>query len=186
MLVTDREDIYRRILVLRDHGRQPGDTMFRNEEVAFKYKMSSMQAALGLAQLERVEELLERKREIFSWYKEDLSGIAGLKLNHESECLKNSFWMVTAISGQECGVTKEKLIGEMNNNKIDCRPFFYPLSSLGAYRAQPEAEKSRKRNKVSYGVSPYGVNLPSALNLTREQVKRVSNVYRSVLTRTGF
>ena len=58
MLVTDREDLFKRIQVLRDHGRQPGDRMFWNTEVAYKYKMSSMQAALGLAQLERIDELI--------------------------------------------------------------------------------------------------------------------------------
>src|SRR5215217_7014497 len=63
MLVTDREDIYRRVLFLRDQGRRPGDKMFWNTEVAYKYKMSSMQAALGLAQLERIDELIQRKRE---------------------------------------------------------------------------------------------------------------------------
>src|SRR6266576_5644969 len=67
MLVTDRDDIHRQVLFLRDHGRQPGDNLFRNTEVAYKYKMSSMQAALGLAQLERIDELIEHKREIFDW-----------------------------------------------------------------------------------------------------------------------
>src|SRR3989304_2109034 len=68
MLVTDREDVYQRVLVLRDHGRQPGDKMFLNTEIAYKYKMSSMQAALGLGQLEGIDELVPRKRQIFSWY----------------------------------------------------------------------------------------------------------------------
>ena len=68
MLVTDHANIYERVLLLRDHGRRPTDKMFWNSEVAYKYKMSSMQAALGLAQLERIGELAERKREIFAWY----------------------------------------------------------------------------------------------------------------------
>jgi len=62
MVVTDREDLYERMSMLRDHGRMPGDTSFFNAEVAYKYKMSSLQAALGLAQVERVEELIARKR----------------------------------------------------------------------------------------------------------------------------
>src|SRR5207244_1234968 len=60
LLATDDADLYARTLVLRDHGRKPGDIMFWNTEVAFKYRMSSMQAALGLAQLERIEELVAR------------------------------------------------------------------------------------------------------------------------------
>ena len=64
MLVTDDTTLFERAQFLRDHGRCPGDKMFFNHEVAYKYKMSSMQAALGLAQLERVEELLAQKRRI--------------------------------------------------------------------------------------------------------------------------
>jgi len=83
LLATNREDLYRRALVLRDHGRKPGDTMFCNAEVAHKYKMSAMQAALGLAQLERLESLIARKREIFAWYVKHLAGLAG----RNTECL---------------------------------------------------------------------------------------------------
>ena len=81
MLVTNCQQLCDRVLFLRDHGRKPGDKLFYNSEVAFKYKMSSMQAALGLAQLERIEELIARKREIFSWYAEELRGVPGLTLN---------------------------------------------------------------------------------------------------------
>lgn len=181
MLVTDNEDIYKRVLILRDHGRQPGDTLFRNEEVAYKYKMSSMQAALGLAQLERVQDLLDQKRKIFSWYKEDLSEVPGLRLNYESEKLRNSFWMTTAILEDKYKMTKERIIDEMKCRKIDCRPFFYPLSSLPAYSGTPQAEQARNRNRVSYQISPRGVNLPSGLNLTREAVAYVSTAYKAIL-----
>src|SRR3989442_15874925 len=70
MLVTNDQQLYERVLVLRDHGRAPGDRQFFNREVAFKYKMSSLQAALGLAQLERIDELIARKRQIFKWYQD--------------------------------------------------------------------------------------------------------------------
>ena len=98
MLVTNREDIYQRVLFLRDHGRKPGDKLFYNTEVGYKYKMSSMQAALGLAQLERIEELVDRKRQIFSWYQAELDFIPGVSLNYEPPNTKNTYWMVTVIS----------------------------------------------------------------------------------------
>ena len=101
MLVTDHEDIYRRSLFLRDHGRNPGDKMFWNTEVAYKYKMSSMQAALGLAQLERIDELVERKRQIFNWYQSELSNINGITLNYEAPETKNTYWMVTVVLDKE-------------------------------------------------------------------------------------
>src|SRR5262249_5542041 len=78
MLVTNDVALSERVLVLRDHGRQPGGRTFWNGEVAFKYKMSALQAALGLAQLERIDELVSRKREIFGWYRRGLAGLGAL------------------------------------------------------------------------------------------------------------
>jgi perosamine synthetase len=170
MLVTDREDIYRRVLFLRDHGRQSGDKMFWNSEVAYKYKMSSMQAALGLAQLERIEELIERKRQIFYWYKLALSEIAGITLNYEAANTKNTYWMVTAIIDKNFGLEKETIIKTMKEKQIDCRPFFYPLSALPAYANYGQSKEARRRNKISYQLSPYGINLPSSLNMDQEKV----------------
>lgn len=181
MLVTNREDIYHRVLFLRDHGRPPGDKMFWNTEVAYKYKMSSLQAALGLAQLERVEELVARKRQIFQWYQEHLDDVPGITLNYEAPGTKNSYWMVTAVIDPDLGLNKEQLMKLMNDYDIDCRPFFHPLSSLPAYQALEQARQAQYRNQVSYQISPYGINLPSALNLTREQVEYVSNVLKSIL-----
>ena len=183
MLVTDREDIYHRVLFLRDHGRKPGDKMFWNTEVAYKYKMSSLQAALGLAQLERIEELIARKREIFNWYQRELSGLDGITLNYEATGTKNTYWMVTVIVDKRFGLTKERLMQLMSEKHIDCRPFFYPLSSLPAYEHLEQAKQARQRNRVSYEISPYAINLPSALNLTEDKVKYVCDTLRDVLQR---
>src|SRR3989440_621160 len=181
MLVTDRDDIHQRGLFLRDHGRKPGDKMFWNTEVAFKYKMSSMQAALGLAQLERIEELMERKRQIFGWYKEEFGDIAGLTLNPETRGTKNSYWMITVMLDPSLGIEKSHLQRELTARNIDSRPFFNPLSSIPAYRETVQAREARERNRVSYRICPYGINLPSALNLTKQQVSYVCDVLRTVL-----
>ena len=181
MLVTDGQEIHQRALFLRDHGRPPGDRMFRNLEVAYKYKMSSLQAALGLAQLERIEELIERKRQIFSWYKNGLADVAGLTLNYEASEIKNTYWMVTVIIDKSFGLEKEGLLERMRKNGIDCRPFFSPLSSLPAYANLPQAQKDRERNLISYQISPFGINLPSGLNLKAEQVDFVCQTLKNIL-----
>jgi len=180
MLVTNRDDIYRRCLFLRDHGRKPGDKLFYNTEVAYKYKMSSMQAALGLAQLERVEELIERKRQIFNWYASELANVEGITINYEAPETKNTYWMVTVILDKKFGMTKDQLMELMSKKNIDCRPFFHPLSSLPAYQ-HLEQIMDAKQNLVSYEISPYGLNLPSALNLNRERVTLVCNTLKSIL-----
>lgn len=173
MLVTNSEDIFHRVMFLRDHGRKPGDIQFYNTEVAYKYKMSSMQAALGLAQLERVEELVARKREIFGWYRDALAGVDGVTFNAEPPGTRNSYWMVTAILDPKFGIRKEQLMVRLNEHGIASRPFFYPLSSLPAYAGLAQAQDAQQRNQVSYAVSPYGVNLPCALNLEQEKIRHV-------------
>lgn len=183
MLVTGREDVYQRALFLRDHGRKPGDKMFWNTEVAYKYKMSSMQAALGLAQLERVEELVARKRQIFAWYEQELVGVDGVTLNYEAPGTKNTYWMVTVILDEKVGLKKEKVIKLMSGKGIDCRPIFYPLSSLPAYEDLEQAQHARQHNHVSYEISPCGINLPSGLNMTEENVQYVCDVLKEILRR---
>lgn len=181
MLVTDDEELYRRALFLRDHGRKPGDKMFFNHEVAHKYKMSSMQAALGLAQLERIEELLDHKREIFGWYEQELAEVEGVRLNYEAPGTKNVYWMVTVIVDEKYGLKKERLMELMNERNIDCRPFFHPLSSIPAYAETEQAARARERNHVSYRLSPYGINLPSGLNMTEELVRVVCDALKTIL-----
>lgn len=181
MLVTDSEEFYQRILILRDHGRAVGDKQFWNDEVAFKYKMSSMQAALGLAQMERIEELVTRKRQIFAWYQQALAGEEGITLNYEAHGVKNTYWMVTAILDPVFGIQKERLMTLLSECGIATRPFFYPLSSLPAYEGLEQAKQAQKRNRMSYEVSPYGVNLPSALSVTEKQVMYVCDILVELL-----
>jgi perosamine synthetase len=181
MLVLDDDAILGRVLQMRDHGRAPGDTMFFNQEVGWKYKMSSMQAALGLAQLERVDELVARKREIFGWYREALQGWNGVTLNPDVEGLHNSYWMSTIVLDPRLGVTKEELIPRLKAEGIDARPFFYPLSAIPAFRDTPQAHVAARTNRVAYEVSASGVNLPSALSLTRNDVAQVVAVLARAL-----
>ncbi len=181
MLVTNREDIYQKALVLRDHGRKPGDKMFWNTEIAYKYKMSSMQAALGLAQLERIDELIDRKCQVFRWYQEELSEGENLTLNYEAPGTKNTYWMVTVIIDETFGVKKERIVDLMSEQNIDCRPFFHPLSSLPAYENFDHAKEARQYNLVSYKITPYGINLPSGLSMTKAIVDYVCDALKEIL-----
>ena len=183
MLLLDDERLLDRVLRLRDHGRKPGDTMFLNEEIGWKYKMSSMQAALGLAQLERVDELVRRKREIFGWYRDELAGWNSGRLNPDIEGLENSYWMSTIVLDPALRILKQDLIGALQQRGVDTRPFFSPLSAIPALCDTPEAAIARDRNQVAYAVTPYGVNLPSALSLTCDEIHNVCDLLRHEIDR---
>src|SRR5262249_48969408 len=155
MLVTDREDVYRRVLFLRDHGRPPGDKRFDNTEVGYKYKMSSLQAALGLAQLERIDQLVAPKRQIFRSYRERLPRVT---LNREGPGVRSTYWMVTGVIDHLPSLDKYRLMALLGEQGIDSRPFFNPLSSLRAFAGSEQARRARDRNHISYAVSPHGIN----------------------------
>lgn len=184
MLLTDDAKLFERAQFLRDHGRKPGDKMFFNHEVAYKYKMSSMQAALGLAQLERIEELLEHKRRTFKWYEDGLQGIDGVTLNYAAPDTNPVYWMVTVVLDPKFNLPKERLMEKLSERNIDSRPFFHPLSSIPAYHDTEQARLARERNEVSYRISPYGLNLPSALNMTEKKVGIVCTALREMLERS--
>ena len=185
LLATGDEDLFRKILHLRDHGREPGDRYFCNTAVGFKYKMSAMQAALGMAQLERVEDLVARKRTIFGWYQDRLSDLEGVALNVEPKGVRNSYWMVTLVWNSAGRPGQRELQDLLDQRGIDTRPFFHPLSSLPAYRDLPQAAEARARNRVAYDLDARALNLPSALNLTESEVDRVCREVRSLLSPGG-
>lgn len=184
MLVTDDEELLQRIHFLRDHGRLPGDVTFFNASVGFKYKMSALQAAFGLAQTERLEELVARKRQIFAWYQELLGQRDDVILNVEPEGTRNTYWMVSVVPQRDLGLTKVEMMNIMHAHEIGTRPFFHPLSEIPAFRDTPQAKAARERNPVCRRLTRQALNLPSGLSLTREQVQRVCETYqRCILDR---
>ena len=182
MVVTDDDAMAERMLLLRDHGRTPGDTSFRNTEVAYKYKMTAMQAAMGLVQLDRLDELVGAKRALLAGYQERLADLGGVSFNPEPPGSFASAWMSTVLLDSTTGVTGRELGAALATEGIDTRPFFLPLSSLPAYGGLATAAKARQENPVADRLAREGLNLPSALNLQESDVDRVSDVVRRFLS----
>ena len=162
ILLTDNKKIIDKARYFNDHCKDP-KKVFWNLEIGYKYRMTNFQSACGLAQLERIEELIEKKRQIFLWYKKRLSRISSLQLNTERPHTKNTYWMVTVIIDKKYNISKEKLMKELKKFNIQARPFFYPLSLLPAINCKVDTP-------VSFDVSPRGINLPCGQNITEEQV----------------
>ena len=167
MLVTNNNDLFKTASILHDHGRDPKiKKTFWAEKVGFKYKMSNLQAALGFAQIQRVEELVRKKIEIFKMYKRGLSKINGIRINSEQVYVKNSYWMPTIILDEKLGVDRDEFIDYLNSFGVGARPFFYPVSNF------PEFEKSLKNN-VSIQLGKYGINLPSNFDMNERDVEYI-------------
>ena len=188
LLVSDRSELCERANTLRDHGRQLDGTRFHEDfdryyyhfEIGNKFKMSSMQAALALAQVERIDELVARKREIFSWYREELEEVPAIRLHGERTGLDNSYWLpaVSIVAKQD--IDKHHVIRECEKSNIDIRPLYYPLSSLPPYRETESGCQAQERNRVAYAESPHGFNLPSNLEMSRKDLERVASAIRRI------
>lgn len=173
MFVTNDDALHDRVMRLRDHGRPPGDRFFLNDEIGFKYRMSALQAAVGLAQIERIDELLEKKRSIFNWYSSRLEGREGIRLNAEPAGVFNSYWMVTVVLDPKFGIEKFALMEGLKQRGVDSRPFFSRLSTIPAFRDRPEAARFLPPSPNGELMATYGVNLPSGYQLDEAAVDRV-------------
>lgn len=179
MLLLDDDNLYDRCMFLRDHGRKPGGPMYYNYEVTYKYMPFNLQAALGYAQFQRLDELVTRKREIFHMYLERLSDIEGLEFNAEPEGVFNSIWCTALVFGRSHEMTRPEAMAALERLGLPSRPFFYPLSSLPAY---PGGEAQyRPRNPRAYDISNRGINLPCAFNLTEAQIDAMCEGIRTIL-----
>lgn len=176
MFVTQDDALYERVLTLSNHGRARGQTkQFWPDAIGFKYKMSNIQAAIGCAQMERIDELIARKREIFHHYKDCLGVISGLSMNTEPPGTQNGFWMPTLVFGRETGITRERLQAAFAEENIDARVFFWPLSSLASF--EPVRE-----NFNAYEIPGWAINLPSYHAIEAVGLERVISVVMKLST----
>jgi perosamine synthetase len=170
MLVTDDDSLHELVLTLSNHGRARGQArQFWPDMVGFKYKMSNVQAAIGCAQLERIDELVARKRAILAGYRRRLAGVPGVSLNPEPDGTVNGAWMPTAVFSRETGVTREQLQRAFAGENIDARVFFHPLSGL------PMFEPCR-HNRHAWDIPGRAINLPSFHDVTDAEMDRVCRV----------
>lgn len=167
MFVTRDPDLYERVLTLSNHGRARGQTIqFWPDLVGFKYKMSNLQAAIGCAQMERIDDLISRKRAIMATYRDDLADLPGVSMNPEPEGTVNGAWMPTVVFAPASGITREMLQTAFAAENADARVFFWPLSSLPMF--EPVTT-----NTLAWSIPGRAINLPSYHDMSREELDRV-------------
>lgn len=175
MIVSSNKEIMDRINKLNAHGRAIDPKVpFWIDEVGYKYKMSNLQAALGLAQLERIDELINKKRDIFSWYSEELKGLEQLRMNHEASWAKSIYWMPSITLLEESPVSRDELMKKLKEDLIDTRAVFPAISQ---YPMWDEYD-----NPVAKFIGANSINLPSGWNLTKEQVIYITSRIKYYMT----
>lgn len=172
IMTTNNKKYYEKAQMYNSHGQDPR-RKFWQITVGYSFHMSNLQAALALAQLERIEEFVAKKNTIFNWYKSRLQKLDGVSMNGERSDSRSNKWMSSIILNRKFKFKRDQLIVELRKNMIDARPIFYPVSMFPIYK--------ECNTPVAHHVGLNGINLPSGVNLKKDHVEYICDVLFGLL-----
>lgn len=179
MVVTDDAGLAQRMDFLKNHGmhkEKPFATHYKHEDIGFNYRMTNLQAALGLAQLDRMDEAVKRKVEIAETYNSRLAKLEGVGLPPNEVWADSVFWMYSILIKPDFRLSRDELAAAAAARGIETRAFFYPL------HLQPRYADGRSR-PVSERLSAQGINLPCSFTMTDDDVHYVCDVIEDAANR---
>jgi perosamine synthetase len=175
MCVTDDALLAERLRMLRDHGMDP-KRHYWHPIVGYNYRMTNLQAAVGVAQVKKLPGFVEAKRRIAGWYREKLAPLVrrGLvTLPPEAPWAKSVFWMYSVLI-DEPSVSRDEVRARLREAGVDTRPFFEPIHTMPPYA-------SGERLPIAEDLAARGLNLPSGVGLTRQDVGLVVDALADAL-----
>ncbi len=167
-ITTNNVEIYEKAKFLRDHAMSK-TKRYWHTEVGYNYRMTNLQAALGLAQLNRIDEIIDSRVSIFNWYKKYIKTNESVRLNYTAPWAKSVNWLVCLEVDNLNFELRETLMKNLKEQGIDSRPYFYPVSAMPMY--------NRKfQNDVSYNKSIIGINIPTFFGLQEQDIQTISEI----------
>jgi perosamine synthetase len=166
MLITDNASIAEKVRRLRDHGMST-TRKYWHSRIGFNYRMTNLQAALGVAQMERLERVLARKRRQAQLYTSLLSKVPGISVPGEAAWARHVYWLYTILVEERYKLSRKKLMKALALRGVETRPTFYPISSLPPYR------KGNGRFSVAEKIAKKGLSLPSFPLLKEDKIREI-------------
>ncbi len=163
ILVTNNEEIYKKALLLANMGRTDSKAVFWSDMLGFQYTIGNISAALALAQVERIDELVANKRKIFGYYHARLKDIPGLKLLVEQEGCLSNYTYPSLLLEDSIKANRDDIIKRLKARNIHPRPTFPRMSTFPTLEA-------RFPNPIAAKISQRGISLPAAHNLVEEDI----------------
>jgi perosamine synthetase len=161
MIVFKDKAVAQRAAMLRDHGMKK-TKRYWHEEVGYNYRLTNLQAAIGVAQFERLEDFVSAKRHIAKVYNEALEHSEYFQRPVENAGTVNSYWLYTCLVKPEAPFNRDELIEFLGKQGIETRPVFYPLHIMPPYTTFGKSENL----KNSQVISDCGISFPSSVNLS--------------------
>jgi len=177
MVVTNDDGLADRARRLKDLAHAPG-RRFLHTEIAFNYRMTNVQAAIGLAQLEEIERYIDLKQKMAAAYQEGLAGVRGLTLPREMPWARSVYWMYAVLVEEEFGLSRDEFAARLKEAGIDTRTFFVPVHEQPVF-AKDKACPGRSF-PISRELSKKGLYLPSGLALTRAQIRDICRAIHKI------
>ena len=146
MVLTDDHDLYQRLLTLRDHGMSRHQR-YLHIDLGFNYRMTNMQAAIGLAQLEQIELIYHRRNRQMEHYNSRLKEIDGVRLRPMAEWCDFVHWMMTIQL--EDPAMRDRLISFLKERNIDCRPMIFPVHEAEHFSGKYDLSKLKVSSAIS-------------------------------------
>ncbi len=172
MLVTNNEELGEKAKFLSTQAKIVNDNKsFYHPEIGYNFRMPNILAAMGCAQLENIDEYIKRKRDNAAYYNELLKNIQGITLPTEREWANNVYWLYSIVVEDEYRLSRDELIKILAENDIESRPFFMPV-----HKMPPYVNCRRGDLSVTEELSRKGLNLPSSVGLTKEQIEKVCKI----------
>ena len=178
-MVVFRESFLRqRAQKLRDHGMSRV-TKYWHDEVGFNYRLTNIQSAIGLAQVERASYFVQRKKWVADTYCKFLKGVSciTLPISNIGEAL-NSYWIYTIILEGFRPNTRDKLIEFLRLNGVESRPIFFPMHQMPIYHKYSRRDE---RYEVANKLSASGISLPSSVDISDAEIEKICLLIRSFL-----
>jgi perosamine synthetase len=165
MVVTDNEEVAERARMLEDMAFMK-ERRFLHPTVGFNYRMTNLQAAVGVAQLERIDELVKIRRGIAKQYNSLLQGVQGIVIPPEAAHVKNVYWMYSILIEDEFEISRDSLMEELKKREVDTRTFFIPMHRQPFFNVESSYP-------ISEELSKKGINLPSGATLKSEEIEYI-------------
>ena len=176
MITTDDADLAERCRFLRDQAMSPDDRYWHTE-IGFNYRLTNVQAAIGLAQLEQIDEFLAAKRRNAEMYRSLLARIPGIIPSPAADWAESSYWLYSILIDGASDLTRDELANRLRGAGIDSRPFFHPMHTLPIYqRLHPGLVLP-----VAEQLSAYGLNLPSGSSLSMDQIQCICETIKATV-----
>jgi len=172
MVVTNSDELASKVRILKGQGMDPL-RQYWFPVVGYNYRMTNIQAALGLAQLDNVEKFLVKRKRIARMYDDNLRGVPGLTLPVEKNYATRCYWMYSILIEQEYGRSRDDIRMRLAGQGVETRPFFYPMHVMPVY-----ADKKSPGLKNAELIAAKGINLPTFYQLEEEQIQFISNVLK--------